>query len=368
MRIVSTRTRFLQSGIFLILLFSASTYAIPLFQVDLAHSLSGEAHHVRYIDFTKTRSEAGDGSVRISPFSLNRHGSVSAMLMDNFNSSRFNVFYGFRSASGNELPGSDLTGFLILDYPSVDFLDLTHIIGSDDDKNAVDGFFATLGISTADLQTAGGYPSAFMHEASPAAAPAIIRRSPRDGCLQQRQTSPPNQGLRVSFCAEEAGPARSGGSNSAGGTGRTRISGGGVGNSAGAGSPNRLVDNRSDAGSGSGSGGGGGGGGLGVGNSAPGGTGTTSSGSDHPGTYNGGEGEIDSALDLDNAGGGTGTGGGSGIGSDGGVGDSGNGNWSDDGILPGEIGTIPEPGTLALLVLGLAGMFVARRSGWKSIE
>ena len=51
-----------------ILLFSASTYAIPLFQVDLAHSLSGEAHHVRYIDFTKTRSEAGDGSVRISPF------------------------------------------------------------------------------------------------------------------------------------------------------------------------------------------------------------------------------------------------------------------------------------------------------------
>ena len=49
-------------------------------------------------------------------------------------------------------------------------------------------------------------------------------------------------------------------------------------------------------------GGGGGGGGLGVGNSAPGGTGTTSSGSDHPGTYNGGEKEIDSTLNLDNAG------------------------------------------------------------------
>jgi hypothetical protein len=82
------------------------------------------------------------------------------------------------------------------------------------------------------------------------------------------------------------------------------------------------------------------------------------------GTGIGGNGNSDSWFDFDNTDGG-GASGGSGISGAGDGGASGNENQGEDGIIPSEISTVPEPSTLALLTLGLIGLSIARKSAQK---
>lgn len=347
---------FLRTGVFLILLLSANAHAIPIFQLDFARSLDGGAHDAQYGDLTRIGTGADDVPIFANPFSWNRHTTANAAPLANYTGG-IGIFYGFHSVFGSDLPGLDMASFFILDHPLADFSDVTHIVGSGDGKNAADEFFALLGISLEDPLTVEKHSQAFIRKTSPVAALAIVRQSSRDGCPQPRQEQSHKGG--GSLCPEEIG---SGGTSGSGRSGRGRVLTPGGGGSAGLNPQKSIMDNNGFGGGG-GLGGSGGGGGTGQGDA--GGTGAnTGPDSANPDAGIGGNGDADSGSDFDNTGGG-GAGGGSGIGGADGGGAGGNGNQGEDGIIPNEISTVPEPSTLALLALGFIGLFIARISGRK---
>lgn len=349
---------FLRAGVFLILLFSANTHAIPIFQLDFARSLDGDTHGTQYGGLTRISTGVDDVPIFANPFSWNRHTAANAAPLANYPGG-IGIFYGSHPVFGGDLPGLDMASFLIPDHPLADFIDVTHIVGSGDGKNAADEFFALLGISLEDPLTDEKHSQAFIRKTSPAAASAIVRQSSRDGCPQQRQEQSHKGG--GSLCPEEIG---SGGSSGSGRSGRGRVLTSGGGGSAGLNPQKSIMDNNGFGGGGGGGLGGSGGGG-GTGQSDAGGIGAnTGPDSANPGAGIGGNGDADSGSDFDNTGGG-GAGGGSGIGGADGGGAGGNGNQGEDGIIPNEISTVPEPSTSALLALGLIGLFIARKSGRK---
>jgi hypothetical protein len=348
---------FLRAGVFLILLFSASAHAIPIFQLDFAHSLDGEAYDAQYGDLTRISTGVDDVPILTNPLSWNQHTAANAAPLANY-PGRIDILYGFHSVFGSDLPGLDMASFLIPDHSLADLIDVTHIAGSSEDKNAADEFFAMLGISLENPLTVEKHSQAFIQRTSPAVAPAIVRQSSRDGCLQPRQEQSHKRG--GSLCPEEIG---SGGSSGSGRSDSGRVLVPRGGGSAGLNSHKSIMDS-SGFGGGGGLGGSGGGGGTGTGQSDAGGTGAdTGSDSASPGTGIGGNGDSDSWFDFDNTDGG-GAGGGSGISGAGGGGASGNGNQGEDGIIVSEISAVPEPSTLALLALGI-GLYIARKSGRK---
>lgn len=347
---------FLRAGVFLILLFSANTHAIPIFQPDFARSLDGDAHDAQYGSLTRISTGADDVPILANPLLWNQPTAANAAPLTDYPGG-IGIFYGVHSVFGSDFSGLDMMSFLILDHPFADFIDAAHIVGSGDDKNAADEFFALLGISLEDPLTAEKHSQAFIRKTSPAAAPAIVRQGSRDDCPQPRQEQSQKRG--GSLCPEEIG---SGGGSGSGRGGRGRVSMPGGGGSAGLGPQKSIMDG---SGFGGGGGPGGSGGGGGTGQSDAGGAGAdTGSDSANPGTGIAGNGDADSGFDFDNPDGG-GAGGGSGIGGADGGGAGGNGNQGEDGIIPNEISTVPEPSTLALLALGFIGLFIARKSGRK---
>lgn len=340
---------FLRAGVFLILLFSANTHAIPIFQLDFARSLDGDAHDAQYGSLTRISTRVDNVPILANPLSWNQPTAANAAPSANYPGG-IGIFYGVHSVFGSDFLGLDMMSFLILDHPSADFIDAAHVVGSGDDKNVADEFFALLGISLEDPLTVEKHSQAFIRKTSPAAAPAIVRQSSRDGCPQQRQEQSHKGG--GSLCPGEIG---SGGSSGSGRSGRGRVLTPGGGGSAGLNPQKSIMDNDGFGGGLGGSGGGGG-----TGQSGAGGTGVgTDPHSANPDAGIGGNGDADSGSDFDNTDGG-GAGGGSGIG-----GADGNGNQGEDGIIPNEISAVPEPSTSALLALGLIGLFIARKSGRK---
>ncbi len=346
---------FLRIGVFLILLFSANAHAIPIFQLDFTRSLDRDAHDAQYGGLTRISTGVDDVPILANPFSWNQHTAANAAPLANYPGG-IGIFYGFHSVFGSDLPGLDMASFLILNHPLADFIDVTHIVGSGDGKNATNEFFALLGISLEDPLTVEEHSQAFIRKTSSAAAPAIVRQSSRDDCPQPRQEQSHKRG--GSLCPGEIG---SGGSSGSGRSGRGRVLTPGGGGSAGL-NPQESIMDGSGFGGGGGLGGSGGGGGT--DQSGAGGTGAdTGFHSANPGTGIEGNGDADSWFDFDNTDGGGA--GGSGIsGADGG-GASGNGNQGEDGIIPHEISAVPEPSTSALLALGLIGLFIARKSDRK---
>ncbi|SDA11424.1 PEP-CTERM protein-sorting domain-containing protein [Nitrosospira sp. Nsp18] len=343
---------FLRAGVFLILLFSANAHAFPIFQLDLAPSLDGDAYDAQYGDLTRISTGVDDVRIPANPLLWNQHTAANAAPSANYPGG-IDILYGFHSVFGSDLPGLDMASFLILDHPLADLIDVTHIVGSSEDKNAADEFFAMLGISLEDPLTVEKNSQAFIRKTSPAVAPAIVRQSSRDGCLQPQQEQSHKRG--GSLCPEEIG---SGGSSGSGRSGRGRDLMPGGSGSAGLYPHKSIVDSGDFGGGGAGLGGSGGGGGT--GQSHAGGTGAgTGSDSTNPGTGIGGNGDADSWFDFDNSDGG-GVGGGFGI-----SGTGGNGNQGEGGIIPNEISAVPEPSTLALFALGLIGLLIARKSGRK---
>ncbi|SCX45114.1 PEP-CTERM protein-sorting domain-containing protein [Nitrosospira sp. Nsp1] len=344
---------FLRAGVFLILLFSANTHAIPIFQLDFARSLDGDAHDAQYGGLTRISTGVDDVPILANPLSWNQYTAANAAPLTDYPGG-IGIFYGVHSVFGSDLPDLNMMSFLIMDHPFADFIDAAHIVGSGDDKNAADEFFALLGISLEDPLTVEKHSQAFIRKTSPAAAPAIVRQSSRDDCPQSRQEQSYKRG--GSLCPEEIG---SGGGSGSGRGGRGRVSMPRGGGSAGLGPQKSIMDDSGFGGGGGPGGSGGGGGGTGQSDAGA----DTGSDNANPGTGIAGNGDVDSGFDFDNPDGG-GAGGGSGIGgADGGAG--GNGNQGEDEIIPNEISTVPEPSTLALLALGFIGLFIARKSGRK---
>lgn len=356
---------FLRSGVFLILLLSATAHATPVLQFDFARSLNGDVHNVEYGDLTRINAELDRIPIVVSPLLWNQDIATNGAPLTNY-SRGIDVFYGVHSTFGSNLPALDMSNLLILDHPLEGLVGVTYVIASGDDENAADKFFAMLSISAEDPPAVEKHSHVFIHGTSSAAAPAIARQSPRDSCLQRRPEQSHKPG--GSLCPEEIGSGNSGGRPGSGRGSSRSVSAGG--NSAGAGSKTGIIDSSGFGfGSGSGSGGGGSGGtsqgGAGAADADTGSSGADT-GSSGAGTGAGieGNGEADNWFNDANVGG---AGGGYGTDDIGGSGVSWNVSQDEDGTIPSEINTVPEPSTSVLLALGLAGIYIRRRSGRERI-
>lgn len=257
---------------------------------------------------------------------LGRQNSNAAPLPIGSSIDWFNLLFSFPPAT--RLPWADATpligfpGFLPNDAAGArdQTASLSH------NENEIIDFLATLGIVTAVWEPSEERTHGVHDVPSPTASPGV-RRGPRDACMQWQNEQSNKHGWRESLCPDTglSGPGFGGIT--------ARIGRGGV---AGVGSPGGVGGGGSGPNGGSNPGGSGG--------SGPGGgSGGSSGGGGSPGGGPGGE----------NGGGGPGSGSGGG----------GTGGGSELPVPPSEVGRVPEPATLALIVLGLIGMFTAR--GWK---
>lgn len=305
---MNTREFFLRLAIFQILVFSASAHAVPILHVNITSPV-GEIHFPKHNDFGMDRPEADGTLIRVNSLWNGDVGKDNLLSGDY--SSGFTTPYDFDSIFTARLLGSNLASLTILDIFTADTTaDTTQLNGdieSSGDTDDIANFLATLGITMEDWLATEENPHANSQSDQSAPAsfiPAITRYSLGNDCLQQRP------GLRQNLCPQGGGSAGTGGR-------------GGVGTIPGMG------------GGGSGLGGSGNGFNPGIGGIGGAGSGIGGNG---PGTGN---------LDVDNGdpdigGNGPGTGGGSG-------GDGGN------------VVTVPEPTTLALIGFGIASICTVRR-------
>ncbi|MDQ3185536.1 MAG: PEP-CTERM sorting domain-containing protein [Pseudomonadota bacterium] len=305
------------------LLFSASAYAIPILQVNLTGATGG-VYFSKYNDNSIDHAEADRTLIALGPLWNGNiwNGNIDeSNVLNGSYANGFTLPYGLSSAFATQLLGPDFTGIAILDIFPVDVTQIDGAIVSTDDADEVTDFFATLGIAMADWQATeeGSYAAGQQEPSAPGPfIPAITWQDKKNECLQRYYGPLQKSGLRENSCPEAGGMAGgAGGSGSGSGSGGvgSRGSIGAVADRVGSG-PGNVGPGLGNVASGIG---GGGPGGPGIGGGDPIGPG------------------------------------GSGIGNGDGV-DSGGGNGD-----IGEVRTVPEPTTLALLGFGIAGMCTARR-------
>ncbi|WP_143002451.1 PEP-CTERM sorting domain-containing protein [Nitrosospira sp. Nl5] len=236
-------------------------------------------------------------------------------LLSGNHSDGFGLPYGFGSFFAAQLLGSKLASLALLDIFTADVTRGSGDSESSGDADEIADFLATLGIAMEDWLITEENPHANSQSDQLIPGPFVpaITRHGLGECLQQQRP-----GSRENLCPQGGGLAGTGGR---GGAGTAAGIGGG---SLGFGSPGNGVNPGIGGIGGSGSGGTG----SGTGSSGPG------TGSNGPDTGNGGP-------DIGGNGPGTGTGGGGGDG--------------------GNVVTVPEPTTLALIGFGIAGMCTVRR-------
>lgn len=302
---MNTREFFLRLAIFQILVFSASVHAAPILHVNITSPV-GEIHFPKNNDFGMDHPEADETLIRVNSLWNGDVGKDNLLSGDY--SSGFTTLYGFDSIFTARLLGSNLASLTILDIFTADTTaDTTQLINGDiessDDTDDIADFLATLGITMEDWLATEENPHANSQSDQSAPAsfiPAITRYGLGNDCLQQRP------GLRQNLCG--GGSAGTGGRGGAG-----TIPGMGGGGSSLGGSGNGFNPGIGGIG--------GGGVGPGIGGNGP--------GTGNPDIGNGGP---------DIGGNGPGTGGGG-----------------------GNVVTVPEPTTLALIGFGIASICTVRR-------
>lgn len=319
----------LKSGaVFLLMLISMGAYAIPLAYNDitLAQDESGHDKGISSISGVASKTDEMIALLLVSSYLGRPPGDEKVLSLGN-SQHGFALLFEFPSASGLPWPDGNLTRFPAFGFLPNDAGDADQIALFDNDENEIIDFLAMLGIVTAVWEPSGEH-SERIHdtEAATAQAPAGVRRGPRDACVQLHNEQSNKHGWHESLCAETGFVST--GFNGPG----TRFGRGGIGT-------------------------GGGIGGVVVG-------GTNPNGGNNPGESGGSPGWGGGP-----GGGGSGNSGSPGVGPEGGDGDGGTGPSSggdgtggenDGPIPPTEVGTVPEPATLALVVFGLVGMCVVR--------
>jgi hypothetical protein len=354
------RNRLLRSGALLVFLLSLSTSvsAIPTFQLDFARIADENAYDMEQAGVTKSAAQVDDMPVSGNFVLWGWHAGTNALLMGNEFGGRHRV----HSAYGTPFTHLDVARLSTFGFIGDDTTDITQVIELSDDKNGISEFFTTLDVAAIPWQGAEEHSGAIIQHSTPGTIPAVAHRSSQGVCLQGHYKQPYKPGLRETDCSTGGGLAGSGAGGGTRSNNRSSVaasSGGKAGTGSGSGS---------GAGMGSGSGNGGAPGAAEGG--APG-SGTGWSG-DNAGSGGGDVGFSDGFggdVDGGDIGGGPGLGNGRGDAGDTWIGENGGtGAWSEEGVAPGKIGTVPEPATFTLLVLGLAGMHAVRRSGRKQTK
>jgi hypothetical protein len=323
---------FLRSGaVFLLLLFSIGAYAIPMVDSNISLVQGERGGHPGPSSISGVVSKT-DERIMLLLVSLhsgrqNTENSDMELLSISNSPEGFALLFNLSSASGSPWPDWDLTSFPAFRFLQDDAADLDQPFRLGNDENGLIDFLAMLGIVTAGWEPSNQHPQG-IDDAPPVEVAGVVRRGPRDGCVRAHNEQSNKHGWRDSLCPE-SGFAGTGSSGTRMGKSGMATGGGGGGSGSGH--------------IGTGNPGGGGGGGSPGGNSNPGGSGGGSSGG------GGGSGSA-----------GGGPGGGNGGGAPGSGSSGGAGGGTEDPVPPSEVGTVPEPGTLALVGLGLAGMYIAR--------
>jgi hypothetical protein len=304
-------------------LFSGSGYAIPM----LAGPVHGDAkgHDVIFVSAVSTNnSESDERQALTHALRWNFESFITGTLLGKYHEPA-DFLHGFYLLFGFSGQDRGLEKFIIWENldPHNDNVISSNLVGFEESDVVIAEFFATLGIDIVDwhmIMENSHMPG--HHDAAPTPdGPAVSKVGQRKECLQRQREFSRKSELHDNDCFEAGGW---GGFNSS--IGRSRI--GAIVNGSSA-DPNF----RNNPGGGVGPGGGVAGG-SGSGGTSP---GTSAGGSNGDNGHGGGGGTPDTGGDP-----GTGTGGG----------EAGGGG--------SEIRPVPEPGTLVLLLLGLACVYYTR--------
>lgn len=302
--------------------FSSSAYAIPI----LAGAVHGDAksHDVTFASAVSTnKSESDEMQAFAHALRRNFESFGIGALLGKYHGP-FDFLHGFYLHFGFSGQDRGLEKFITWENldPYNDNVIPSNLVGFEQDDFVIAEFFATLGIDIADwhMITENSHMPSHPDAVSSPDSPGVSRVGQRKECLQRQREFSRKSELHDNDCFEAGGW---GGFNS--NIGRSPISAM-MNGSAG---PNLQNSSGTGAGPGGGGAGGGGSGGTSPDTSAGGGNGDNGHGS--------GGGAPDTGGDP-----GRGTGGGE-------VGGGGS-----------EVRPVPEPGTLVLLLLGLAGVYYTR--------